>query len=72
MVKYKLNYRTVLTSAPFLDHGLVVAKGLVNSVNLRVMPCRATKDAHATAMSSDKTGTAGKGNGNPLQGVSPG
>ena len=56
-------------SAPILSHGLVVAKGLVNYVNLGVMPCRATKDAQVTAKSSDETWTTGKGNDNPLQGV---
>ena len=56
-------------SARILYHGLVVAKGLVNYVNLGVTPCRATKDAQVTAKSSDETWTIGKGNDSPLQGV---
>ena len=41
---------------PFMDHSLVVAKGLCNSVKLWAMPRRATQDRWVIAKSSDKQG----------------
>ena len=38
-----------------------------HSMNLGVMPCRATQDGQVTVESSDKTWSTGEGNGKPLQ-----
>ena len=40
---------------------------LSNSMKLRAMPCRATKDGQVMVESSDKTWSTGEGNGKPLQ-----
>ena len=52
---------------PFMDHSLVVAKGLCNSMKPWAMPCRANQDRWVLAKSSDKTWSSGGGNGKTLQ-----
>ena len=50
-----------------MDHCLVMAKGLCNSMKLWVMLCRAIQDRGVIVESSDKTWFTGGGNGKPLQ-----
>ena len=54
---------------PFMGHSLV-PKGLVYSVKLRALPCRATQ-GWVTVKSSDKMWSIGGGSGKPLQYSSP-
>ena len=51
---------------PFMDHSLVLAKGLCNSMKLCAMLCRATQDEWVIVKSFDKTWSNGEGNANPL------
>ena len=50
-----------------MDHSLVWQRGLCDSVMLWAMPCRATQDRWVIVKSSDKTWSAGGGNGKPSQ-----
>ena len=50
-----------------MDHSLVMARGLCNSMKIRIMLCRATKDGWVTVKSSDKTWSTEGGNGKQLQ-----
>ena len=48
---------------PFMDHCLVVAKGLSNLMKLWTMPCRATQDGQVIVKSSERMWSIGGGNG---------
>ena len=64
VIKIENNWNKVI---PFMDHSLVVAKGLVLLNEAMRCAGRATQDGQVIVKSSDKTWSTGGGNGKPLQ-----
>ena len=62
----KLNLTTHSCTIPIMNHCLVVARGLHNSMKLWAMPCRTIQDRWVTVDSFDKTWSTGEGNDKPL------
>ena len=50
-----------------MDHSLVMAKGLVYSMELQAVLCGAAQDRQITVESAEKTPSTGGGNEEPLQ-----
>ena len=54
-------------SNPFMDHSLVMGKGLCNSVKLWALPCGANQDGWVIVKSSERIWSIGGGKGKPFQ-----
>ena len=64
VIKIENNWSKVI---PFMDHSLVVAKGVVLLSEAMSRAGRATQDGQVIEKSSDKAWSTGGGNSKPLQ-----